>query len=64
MGERLPSPEWYWVLYTMIHPIPTIVVVDSEKTPEDQLRTMIILFRPTDSDIIKYIQSIFVFIPP
>ena len=48
----------------MIHPIPTIMVVDSEKTPEDQLRTMIILFRPTDSDIIKYIQSIFVFIPP
>ena len=38
----------------MIHPIPTIVVVDSEKTPEDQLRTMIILFRPTDADIIKY----------
>ena len=44
----------------MIHPIPTIVVVDSEKTPEDQLRTMIILFRPTDSDIIKYSQSVFV----
>ena len=34
----------------MIHPLPTIVVVDSDKTPEDQIRTMIILFRPTDTD--------------
>ena len=34
----------------MIYPLPTIVVVDSDKTPEDQIRTMIILFRPTDTD--------------
>ena len=37
----------------MIHPIPSIVVVDSDKAPEDQLRTMIILFRPTDSEVLK-----------
>ena len=36
----------------MIYPLPTIVVVDSDKSPEDQLRTMIILYRPTDSESI------------
>ena len=30
--------------------LPTIVVVDSDKDPEDQLRTMIVLYRPPSSD--------------
>ena len=42
---------------TMIHPLPTIVVVDSERSLEDQMRTMIILFRPTDAALDKTINK-------
>ena len=38
----------------MLRPLPTIVVVDSDKSPEDQLRTMIILYRPQDSEAILF----------
>ena len=30
--------------------LPSIVVVDSDKDPDDQLRTMIILYRPPDPE--------------
>ena len=33
--------------------LPSIVVVDSDKDPDDQLRTMIILYRPPDPEQIE-----------
>ena len=33
--------------------LPSIIVVDSDKEPDDQLRTMIILYRPPDPDQIE-----------
>ena len=37
--------------------LPSIIVVDSEKDPDDQLRTMIILFHPPDPEQMEKISS-------